>query len=92
MMVALIKEEERTIEIEEKVEEGTTTMMVGVSNSFSHLNLNRIILQSILLNLGVRISIMTNLFARFVERQVIKLLIATTGWILPIKARIHQPS
>ena len=99
-MVALIEEEEGTMVIEVEVEEGSTTVMVEVNTSFSIPNLNKIITHlrmltlevNLVVNLVVRPSRMIDLAVRFVARQVTKLLTIITEWILPIKARIHQPN
>ena len=102
-MVDLTEEEVKTIITEVEVEEGTPTMVVEVNNNSStHLNNNssfthhifisRITLLLRPLSLVAKTSRVIDLFAKFVERQVIKPLTVITEWILPIKARIHQPN
>ena len=103
-MVDLTEEEVKTIIIEVEVEEGIPTMVVEVNNnssthlnnnnrSFTHHNfISRITLLLSPLSLVAKISRVIDLFAKFMERQVIKPLTVITEWILPIKAKIHQPN
>ena len=93
IMVDLTEEEVKTIIIEVEVEEGIPTMVVEVNNNSSfthHIFISRITLLLRPLSLVVKTSRVIDLFAKFMERQVIKPLTVITEWILPIKARIHQ--
>ena len=81
IMVDLTEEEAKAILIEVEVEEGTPTMVVKDNNSsfthlnnnssFTHLNFSRITFLITPLNLVAKTSRVINLFAKFMERQII---------------------